>query len=123
MNTQTTTRLARTAGVALALFAGSAVAAALPRDASDNKVAIVARGDSATIATVKDLAATNHVPLRVVDTYGDQLGATHLLAASGYEEIVTVGVDEKIAVAPVKQHYPGTRFVTADPRELARALQ
>jgi hypothetical protein len=123
MNHLTTTRLARIAGVALALFAGSAVAAALPRDHSDRKVAIVAAGNSASIATVKDVAQAHHAPIRVVRTYAEQLGAAHLLAASGYDEIVTVGIDERIAVTPVAQRYPGTRFVTANPREVARALQ
>ena len=46
-------------------------------------------------------------------TTADQLGVTHVLAASGYDEVITVGVDRRIAIAPVAARYPETRFVEA----------
>ena len=56
-------------------------------------------------------------------TQADQLGTTHLLAARGYDTVVAVGLDRRIALDPVAARYPGTRFVEARPdaRAIARA--
>ena len=58
--------------------------------------------------------------VRVVNSYADQLGVTHMLAARGYDEVVTVGVDRRTAIAPVERRYPDTRFVVADDGDLTR---
>ena len=42
---------------------------------------------------------------------GTKLGVTHLLAASGYDQVKTVGVDRRIAIDPVAARFPETRFV------------
>jgi hypothetical protein len=115
MTTPIRTRLAHFAGVVLALFAGSAVAAAVPHhDPMPKRALVVASSDAATIEHAKALAQREHAQLRVVNTYADQLGVTHMLAARGYQQVMTVGVDEQIAVKPVAERYPDTRFVALD---------
>jgi phosphoribosylpyrophosphate synthetase len=109
------TRIAQFAGVVLALFAGSAVAAAVPHhEASRQRAVVVASQDARTIERARAIARRDGAEIRVVNTYADQLGVTHMLAARGYEQVMTVGVDEKIAVKPVAERYPGTRFVALD---------
>jgi type IV secretory pathway VirJ component len=98
-------------GVVLALVAvGLAQSAPI-----QPKVAYVVSGDAAeqpaTIARVRTLAARDGAQLRVTHTTADQLGVTHLLAASGYDQVKTVGVDRRIAIAPVAARFPETRFV------------
>jgi basic membrane lipoprotein Med (substrate-binding protein (PBP1-ABC) superfamily) len=111
-------RIRQFAVVALALFAGSAVAAGLAQTAeSDQKplVAIVVAGQAAdqpaVVERARRLAADQGAQLRVPRTTADQLGVTHLLAASGYDKVITVGVDRRVAIAPVAARYPETRFV------------
>jgi basic membrane lipoprotein Med (substrate-binding protein (PBP1-ABC) superfamily) len=111
-------RIRRFAGVALALFAGSAVAAGLAETAeSDRKplVAIVVAGQAAdqpaVVERARTLAADQGAQLRVPRTTDDQLGVTHLLAAAGYDKVITVGVDRRVAITPVAARYPETRFV------------
>ena len=50
---------------------------------------------------------------RVVKTNAEQLGVILMLAARGYDEVVTVGVDRRTAIAPVAEKYPRVRFVAA----------
>jgi len=103
--------LIATLGVVLAL-----VAVGLAQSApSQPKVAYVVSGAAAeqpaTIARVRSLAARDGAQLRVTHTTADQLGVTHLLAASGYDQVKTIGVDRRIAIAPVAARFPETRFV------------
>ena len=115
------TRVAAYTAIALAALAGSAVAATLGHSADkpSAKSAIVIAGtaanDGALIERAKD--ACNDV--RVVPTNADQLGVTLMLAARGYDEVVTVGVDRRTAIAPVARRYPQTRFVVAEKGDLA----
>jgi hypothetical protein len=108
------TKIAQFVGITLAVFAGSAVAAAFPQHkATGQRAVVVAAQDPQTIEHAKALAARDHAQVRVVRTYAEQLGATHMLAAQGYTTVTTVGVDERIAIKPVAERYPGTRFVVA----------
>jgi hypothetical protein len=79
------------------------------------KVAYVVAGAAAEqpaiVERVRTLAARDGAQLRVPHTTADQLGVTHLLAASGYDQVITVGVDRRIAIDPVAERYPQTRFV------------
>ena len=103
-----------------ALLAGlvlSLVAVGLAQSAQGDqpKVAYVVAGDAAeqpaTVSRVRSLAARDGAQLRVPLTTADQLGVTHLLAASGYDKVITVGVDRRIAIVPVAERFPETRFV------------
>jgi len=104
-------RLAQLVGVVLALAAGSAVAA---ENGDHTKAAYVVAGEPATqpdtLARIRAEARTHDAQLRIVHTTADELGALHLLAVSGYKEIVTLGVDRRIAIDPVAQRFPHTRF-------------
>ena len=48
---------------------------------------------------------------RLVRTPTEQLSVTHLFAAKGYDTVIGVGLDEQVAVAPVAERFPQTRFV------------
>lgn len=89
------------------------------------KVAYVVSGAAAQQAAVverlRETAERTGAPLRVPVTTADQLGVTHLLAASGYDEVITVGVDRRNAIDPVAARYPGTRFVEAGTSGAARS--
>ena len=87
-------------GVVLALVA---VGLAQSAPIAPKKVAYVVAGDAAeqpfVIARARVLAERDGAQLRVIHTTADQLGVTHLLAASGYDQVNTVGVDRRIAIA------------------------
>ena len=104
----------RLIGVVLAVFAISA-AAALTHERERAKVAVVVAGQAAeqrdVVARARDIASARGAQLRVVHTTAGQLGVTHLLAASRYDEVLTIGVDRRIAIDPVTARYPDTRFV------------
>ena len=51
--------------------------------------------------------------LRITRTPTEQLSVTRYFAARGYD-IVAVGLDRDIAVDPVAEHYPDTRFTLVD---------
>ena len=115
--------MTRLAAILLTLFVGSAVAAATtPTD--QDKVAVVlgseVAGQPKTVAGVK--ARAGDVQVRVARTSGEELGVTHQLAALGYDTVITVGIDRRVAIAPVAAQYPGTRFVAASPGSFARYL-
>jgi hypothetical protein len=123
------TRFAQLVGVVLALFASSAMAAGLAQTSGDGspRMAIVVAGEAAqrpdVVAHAKTAvasAASDDAELRVVHTSADELGATHMLAVRGYDKVITVGVDRRIAVAPVAKRFPGTQFVAVSPSALAR---
>ena len=60
--------------------------------------------------------------LRVARTPTEQLSVTHYFAAQGYDPVVGVGLDEAIAVAPVAERFPGTRFSLTGVRGLTAAV-
>ncbi|HWK25541.1 MAG TPA: hypothetical protein VNS09_03210 [Solirubrobacter sp.] len=99
--------------VVLAVFAGSAAAAALTPAERDtaHRVAVVAPASSATSA--RALAARSGAEVRLPRSDGEALGVTHLLAARGYDEVIVAGLDRRTTVDPVAARYPATRFVSA----------
>jgi len=118
-------RLAQFVGVALALFAGSAVAAALAQTPGGDapKVAVVVAAERPDAVKLARAAAEKAgAQLRVPRTTGEALGVTHMLAASGYAAVITVGVDDRTVVAPVTARYPDVRFVAASAGALDGAL-
>jgi hypothetical protein len=58
----------------------------------------------------------------VAPTPTEELGVTHLLAVEGYDAIVGVDLDRRIAVAPVARRFPGVRFVATQPRSLVASV-
>jgi basic membrane lipoprotein Med (substrate-binding protein (PBP1-ABC) superfamily) len=115
-------KLAAVAGV-LAVFAGSAIAS--PED-TRSKGAIVVAGaaanDKVVLAQAHAVAEATDSDLKVVKTDAEQLGVVHMLAARGYDEVVTVGVDRRTAIAPVAGKYPHVRFVAAEANGLSAAI-
>ena len=108
------TRFAILASIALALFAGSAIAS--PEDTTSQRAIVVAgtaATDKAALAAAHAAADTQHADLKVVRTTAEQLGVVHMLAARGYDTVVTIGVDRRSAIAPVSEKYPHVRFVAA----------
>ena len=101
--------------VVLAVFAISG-AAALTAEGDQPKVAVVVAGQAAeqpsVVARARDIAADRGAQLRVTHTTADELGATHLLAAARYDEVLTIGVDRRIAIDPVAARYPDVRSTT-----------
>ena len=122
MNRSIRTRIAALAAIATAALAGSAVAATLGHTATqDNgRSAIVIAGQAAGDGALIERARSAGKDVRVVNSYADQLGVTLMLAARGYDEVVTVGVDRRTAIAPVQARYPDTRFVVAEDGDLSR---
>jgi hypothetical protein len=100
--------------VFVAVFA-IAGAAALTAEGDQPKVAVVVAGQAAeqpsVVARARDIAADRGAQLRVAHTNADALGVTHLLAASRYDEVLTIGVDRRIAIDPVASRFTDTRFV------------
>ena len=118
-------RIAQFTGVVLALFAGSAVAAAVAPDDPDQPAILVAgeaASDPTAVERAKAVAERTGAPLRVVRTPADELGAAHLLAARGHDTIITVGADRERSIAPVAARYPGVRFVAKDSNQLDARL-
>jgi hypothetical protein len=103
--------------VVMAVFAISGTAA-LTAEGDQPKVAVVVAGQAAeqpsVVARARDIAADRGAQLRVTHTTADTLGATHLLAASRYDEVLTIGVDRRIAIDPVAARYPHVRFTALD---------
>lgn len=108
---------------ALALLAGVAQAAGGSSPAHNDGVAVVLAGKAAHRNDLID--AAKGVPVRVPRSAAEELAVTHLLAARGERTVIGVGVDSRVAVAPVARRYPGTRFVAvpANARALARAVE
>jgi basic membrane lipoprotein Med (substrate-binding protein (PBP1-ABC) superfamily) len=111
--------------LALIVFGGLQVASAAP----ERRVAVVvdasAASDPAVLAEAEAAveAAGSAAQLRVPRTATEQLSVTHYFAARGYRTVVGVGLDRDVAVAPVASQFPRTRFVAAEPGQVARALQ
>ena len=115
-----------TAGVlALTVVSGLAPAQTTPERRAVVVVDAAAASDPAVLAEARAAvaAAGEDAQLRVPRTATEQLGVTHLFAARGYDVVVGVGLDRRVAVAPVASHYPTTRFVTAAPGKVAAALR
>src|SRR3954451_651499 len=121
MNRSIRTRIAASTAIALAALAGSAVAATLGHSADQPgiKSAVVIAGQAADDPQTIQQARSAGQDVRVVHTNADELGVTLMLAARGYDEVVTVGVDRRTAIVPVQRRYPDTHFVVADPADLA----
>jgi hypothetical protein len=115
-------RLALAAGIA-AVFAGSAIAS--PEDQKSQRAIVVAGAaatDKATLQQAHAVAEATGAVLKVVPTYAEQLGVIHTLAARGYDQVVTVDVDRRTAIAPVSEKYPRVRFVAAKANGLGAAM-
>jgi basic membrane lipoprotein Med (substrate-binding protein (PBP1-ABC) superfamily) len=106
-------RLALAAGIA-AVFAGSAIAS--PED-NPAQTAIVVAGTAATdravLTQAHAVADATDADLKIVRRNAEELGVVHLLAARGYDTVVTIGVDQRHAISPVSEKYPRVRFVAA----------
>jgi basic membrane lipoprotein Med (substrate-binding protein (PBP1-ABC) superfamily) len=66
--------------------------------------------------------AGDQAQLRVPRTPTEQLSVTHYFAAKHYDLVVGVGLDRHVAVAPVADRYPNTRFVAAEPGQVGASL-
>ena len=102
--------------IVVAVFAISGAAALSAKgEQSTPKVAVVVAGQAAeqpsVVARARDIAADRGAQLRVTHTTADELGVTHRLAAASYDEVLTIGVDRRIAIDPVTARFPDTRFV------------
>ncbi|HET9737588.1 MAG TPA: hypothetical protein VFP78_05655 [Solirubrobacteraceae bacterium] len=113
------------AGVlALTVVSGLAPAQTAPDRRAVVVVDAAAARDPAVLAEARAAvaAAGDDAQLRVPRTATEQLSVTHVFAARGFGLVVGVGLDHRVAVAPVASHYPDTRFVSAAPGEVAAAL-
>ena len=98
------------------VLAGTAVAAGThDADTPDaQRTAVVIAGPAADDPQTIAEARASGQDVRVVHTTDEQLGVTHMLAARHYGRVTTIGVDRRIAIAPVQEKFPHTRFVAAE---------
>ena len=105
--------------LALALVAGFAFQASGQTDRPVRFAVVVdtsagpapARVDAAAAALRRaELASGAEGELRVTRTPTEQLSVTHYFAAQRFDAIVGIGLDEAIAVDPVSERFPATRF-------------
>jgi basic membrane lipoprotein Med (substrate-binding protein (PBP1-ABC) superfamily) len=110
--------------LALIVFGGLQTASAAPERRVVVVVDAAAADDPAVLAEAEAAvrAAGPEAQLRVPRTATEQLSVTHYFAARGYRLVVGVGLDRDVAVAPVAAKFPRTRFVAAEPGQVARAL-
>jgi basic membrane lipoprotein Med (substrate-binding protein (PBP1-ABC) superfamily) len=112
----------------LALTATGCVQVAAAAPDQERRVVVVvdaaAGRDPAVLAEARAAVrqAGDDAQLRVPRTSTEQLSVTHYFAAQGYDLVVGVGLDRSVAVTPVGDRYPDTRFVTAAPGDVARTL-
>jgi hypothetical protein len=80
--------------------------------------------DPAVLAEARSAVrrAGGEAQLRVPRTATEQLSVTHYFAARGYSLVVAVGLDRRVAIAPVETRFSHTRFVTAAPGHVGAAL-
>jgi basic membrane lipoprotein Med (substrate-binding protein (PBP1-ABC) superfamily) len=106
----------------LALVGVSQTASASP----ERRVVVVvdaAAGQAAVAEAEAAVAASDgEATLRVPRTATEQLSVTHYFAAQGYDAVIGVGLDKRVAVAPVAAKYPQTRFLAARPGHVAQTL-
>jgi hypothetical protein len=81
------------------------------------------RDDTAVDVATRLVTATRgaDAELRITRTATEQLSVTRYFAALGYD-IVGVGLDEAIAVDPVAERYPATRFSLVETGGLPAAI-
>ena len=115
-----------TAGLlAIVVFA---IAQAAPAAPTERQVAVVVDAAAGNDPAVLDEAraavarAGSEAQLRVPRTSTEQLSVTHYFAAQGYDLVVGVGLDHRVAVTPVAEKYPETTFVSARPGRVAPAV-
>jgi hypothetical protein len=125
-----------TAVAALAL--GALVAAAIVRDAASEPVnplrvvvvvdasvspdpALVARAGAALRRAERSGAVEGQ--LRVPRSPTEQLSVTHYFAVKRFDAVVGVGLDDRVAVAPVARRFPAVDFVAAAGDDVEGALR
>jgi uncharacterized protein YcfJ len=120
----------RSAGAA-AVLAAAALAAACSQAATSDppRVAVVvggrAVGEPAIVDRARAVVASVHgvrAQLRVPRTPTEELAVTHQLAVEGYDAVVGIDLDGRIAIAPVARRFPRLRFIAGEPASLARAV-
>ena len=108
--------------LALALAGCVQAASAAP----ERRVVVVVDAAAGPAALAEARAAVarsgGEATLRVPRTSTEQLSVTHYFAVRGYELVVGVGLDKRVAVTPVAAKFPGTRFVAAQPGHVSPAL-
>jgi basic membrane lipoprotein Med (substrate-binding protein (PBP1-ABC) superfamily) len=96
--------------------------------APERRVVVVvdatAGSDPAALAEARAAVARagDEAQLRVPRTPTEQLSVTRYFAAKDYDLVVGVGLDRRVAVTPVSERYPDTRFVAAQPGQVAATL-
>jgi|SRR5829696_2473380 len=105
--------------LAAALLSGGALAA--QADDSPSRAVVVVDARSATPEVIAAARAAG-AEVRVPRTATEQLSVTHYFAAKRFDVIVGVGLDRRVAVAPVAERYPGVEFRLANPSGVAHAL-
>ena len=110
--------------LALAIFAVAQAAPAAPERRVVVVVDAAAGRDPAVLEEARAAVARagSEAQLRVPRTSTEQLSVTHYFAAKGYDLVVGVGLDRRVAVTPVAEKYPHTTFVSAEPGHVAPAL-
>jgi basic membrane lipoprotein Med (substrate-binding protein (PBP1-ABC) superfamily) len=110
--------------LALTLSGCVQVASAAP----ERKVVVVvdasAGTDPAVVAEARAAVdrAGGEGQLRVPRTTTEQLSVTHYFAVRGYDLIIGIGLDRRVAVGPVAEKFPRVRFVAARPGRVAAEL-
>jgi hypothetical protein len=110
--------------LALALVGVSTVASAAPERRIVVVVDTTAGTDPAVLAEAQAAVDRSHgtAELRVTRTPTEQLSVTHYFAAQGYDLVVGVDLDDRVAVTPVARKYPDTQFLAARPGHVAQAI-
>ena len=110
--------------LALTVLAAVQTAPASPERRVVVVVDAAAGRDPAVLAEARSAVrrAGGQAQLRVPRTATEQLSVTHYFAARGYSLVVGVGLDRRVAIAPVAVRFPHTGFVTAAPGEVGPAL-
>jgi ABC-type sugar transport system substrate-binding protein len=107
----------------LAVTASGCVQAASA--APERRIVVVVDASAGPGALAEARAAVDRAgdgaQLRVPRTPTEQLSVTHYFAAKGYD-VVGVGLNRRVAVAPVQERYPNTRFVAAAPGRTGRIV-
>jgi basic membrane lipoprotein Med (substrate-binding protein (PBP1-ABC) superfamily) len=113
------------AGLLTLAVAGTVQAASA---APERRVVVVvdaaAGRDPAVLAEARAAVerAGDEAQLRVPRTPTEQLSVTRYFAARDYDLVIGVGLERGIAVTPVAERYPDTRFVAAAPGQVAATL-
>jgi basic membrane lipoprotein Med (substrate-binding protein (PBP1-ABC) superfamily) len=110
--------------LALTVSVGAQAASAEPERRVVVVVDATAGNDPAALAEARAAVerAGAEAQLRVPRTPTEQLSVTRYFAAKDYDLVIGVGLDRPVAVAPVSERYPDTRFVAARPGEVTAAL-